>query len=151
MSLPTKFVIDMIKKLLLALMLTSPFSFGDFTCEVKDQKWLNDDGSLTSPPNQWHVGAIFVVDKLSGDVTGDDAPMLDMTVLYVGDDENAWKGISTPILDRVLDSVKGPFGVISSIGNSLDLMWISTYKEGPNKPFIYHDATSVLTGICKVF
>ena len=139
------------KKLLLALLLLSPFSFADFTCEIKDQKMLNDDGYLTSPPNPWRVGDVFVVDKLSGDVTGDDAPMLDMTVLYVGDDKNAWKGISTPILDRVLDSVKGPFGVISSIGNSLDLMWISTYAEGPNKPFIYHDATSVLTGVCKVF
>jgi hypothetical protein len=31
------------------------------------------------------------------------------------------------------------------------LMWISTYAEGPNKPFIYHDATSVLTGTCMVF
>ena len=151
MSLTTKIVIDMIKNLLLALMLLSPVSFADFTCEVKDQKRLNDDGSLTSPPNQWRVGDIFVVDKLTGDVTGEDAPMLDMTVLYIGDDKNAWKGISTPILDRVLDSVKGPFGVISSIGNSLDLMWISTFKEGPNKPFIYHDAAGVLTGICKVF
>ena len=144
-------MIDIMKKLLLALLLLSPFSFADFTCEIKDQKMLNDDGYLTSPPNPWRVGDVFVVDKLSGDVTGDDAPMLDMTVLYVGDDKNAWKGISTPILDRVLDSVKGPFGVISSIGNSLDLMWISTYAEGPNKPFIYHDATSVLTGVCKVF
>ena len=139
------------KKLLLALLLLSPFSFADFTCEIKDQKMLNDDGYLTSPPNPWRVGDVFVVDKLSGDVTGDDAPMLDMTVLYVGDDKNAWKGISTPILDRVLDSVKGPFGVISSIGNSLDLMWISTYEEGPNKPFIYHDAFVVITGICTVF
>ena len=144
-------MIDIMKKLLLALLLLSPFSFADFTCEIKDQKMLNDDGYLTSPPNPWRVGDVFVVDKLSGDVTGDDAPMLDMTVLYVGDDKNAWKGISTPILDRVLDSVKGPFGVISSIGNSLDLMWISTYAEGPDKPFIYHDATSVLTGVCKVF
>ena len=144
-------MIDIMKKLLLALLLLSPFSFADFTCEIKDQKMLNDDGYLTSPPNPWRVGDVFVVDKLSGDVTGDDAPMLDMTVLYVGDDKNAWKGISTPILDRVLDSVKGPFGVISSIGNSLDLMWISTYAEGPNKPFIYHDATSVLTGTCMVF
>ena len=81
MSLTTKIVIDFMKRLLLALMFLSPFSFGDFTCEVKDQKWLNDDGSLTSPPNQWHVGAIFVVDKLSGDVTGENAPMLYMTVL----------------------------------------------------------------------
>jgi len=144
-------VIDIMKKLLLALLLLSPFSFADFTCEIKDQKMMNDDGYLTSPPNPWRVGDVFVVDKLSGDVTGDDAPMLDMTVLYVGDDKNAWKGISTPILDRVLDSVKGPFGVISSIGNSLDLMWISTYAEGPDKPFIYHDAIGVITGICTVF
>ena len=151
MSLTTKIVIDMMRKLLLALILLSPFSFADFTCEVKDQKRLNDDGSLTSPPNPWRVGDVFVVDKLSGDVTGENAPMLDMTVLYVGGGGSAWKGISTPVLDRVLDSVKGPFGVTSSVGNSLDLMWISTYKEGPNKPFIYHDETSVITGVCKVF
>ena len=105
------------RKLLLTLMFLSPFSFADFTCEVKDQKMLNDDGSLTSPPNPWRVGDVFVVDKLSGDVTGENAPMLDMTVLYVGGGGSAWKGISTPVLDRVLDSVKGPFGVISSIGN----------------------------------
>ena len=139
------------KKLLLTLLLISPSSFADFNCEVKDHKMLNDDGSLVTPPNPWRIGDVFVVNRSSGEVSGKSAPMLDMTVLYVGDDENAWKGISTPILDRVLDSVKGPFGVISSIGNSLDLMWISTYEEGPNKPFIYHDATSVLTGICTVF
>lgn len=112
---------------------------------------LNDNGSLTTPPNPWRVGDVFVVDKLSGDVTGENAPMLDMTVLYIGDDANAWKGISAPILNRVLDSVKSPFGVTSSIGNSLDLMWISTYVKSPNKPFIYHDTTSVVTGICTVF
>ena len=131
-------------------MFLSPFSFADFTCEVKDQKMLNDDGSLTSPPNPWRIGDVFVVDKLSGDVTGENAPMLDMTVLYVGGDENAWKGISTPVLDRVLESASSSLGGLSDIGNSLDLMWISTYKEGPNKPFIYHDATGVITGICKV-
>ena len=90
------------------------------------------------------------MDKLSGDVTGDDAPMLDMTVLYVGDGANAWKGISRPILNRVLDSANSSLGVTSSIGNSVDLMWISTYVESPNKPFIYHDDTSVFTGICTV-
>jgi len=139
------------KNLLLALLLISPASFADFNCEVKDMKMLNDNGSLTTPPNPWRVGDVFVVDKLSGDVTGKNAPMLDMTVLYIGDDANAWKGISTPILNRVLDSVKSPFGVTSSIGNSLDLMWISTYVKSPNKPFIYHDTTSVVTGICTVF
>ena len=139
------------KNLLLSLLIISPASFADFNCVVKDMKRLSDDGSLTTLPNPWQVGSVFVVNRMSGEVSGKSAPMLDMTVLYVGDDENAWKGISTPILDRVLDSVKGPFGVISSIGNSLDLIWISTYKEGPNKPFIYHDAAGVLTGICKVF
>ena len=138
-------------KLLLALMLLSSVSLADFTCEVKDQKMLNDDGSLTSPPNPWRVGDVFVVDKLSGDVTGENAPMLDMTVLYIGDDENAWKGISTPVLDRVLESASSSLGGLSDIGNSLDLMWISTYKEGPNKPFIFHDATGVITGVCTVF
>ena len=144
-------MIAIMKNLLLALLLISPASFADFNCEVKDMNLLSDDGSLSTPSNPWHIGSVFVLNRISGEVSGKSAPMLDMTVLYVGDDENAWKGISTPILDRVLDSVKGPFGVISSIGNSLDLMWISSYKEGPNKPFIYHDATGVLTGICKVF
>ena len=139
------------KKLFLTLLLISPVSFADFNCEVKDHKMLNDDGSITTPKNPWRVGDVFVVDKLSGDVSGKNAPMLDMTVLYVGDDENAWKGISTPILNRVLDSAKSPFGVISSLGNSLDLMWISTYQEGPNKPFIYYDATTVVAGICRIF
>ena len=140
-----------IRKLLLTFLLISPASFADFNCEVKDQKMLNNDGSITTPKNPWRVGDVFVVDKLSGDVSGKNAPMLDMTVLYIGDNGNAWKGISTPILNRVLDSAKSPFGVISSLGNSLDLMWISTYEEGPNKPFIYHHATSVITGICTVF
>ena len=119
------------KNLLLALLLISPVSFADFSCEVKGMKMLNDDGSLTTPPNPWRVGDVFVVDKLTGDVTGSDAPMLDMTVLYVGDEKNAWKGISTPILDRVLSSVQATSGVTSSLGNSVDLMWISTYKNGP--------------------
>ena len=139
------------KRLLLTLLLITPLSFADFSCEVKDMKMLNDDGSLKTPPNRWRVGDVFVVDKLTGDVTGSDAPMLDMTVLYVGDEKNAWKGISTPILDRVLNSAQGPFGVTSSLGNSVDLMWISTYKNGPKKPFIYHDAMIVITGICTVF
>lgn len=55
--------------------------------------------------------------------------------------------ISTPIISRVLDSVKEPFG----IGNSLDLLWIRTYVEGTNKPFIYYGSTTVVTGICRVF
>ena len=71
------------KNLLLALLLISPVSFADFSCEVKGMKMLNDDGSLTTPPNPWRVGDVFVVDKLTGDVTGSNAPMLDMTVLYV--------------------------------------------------------------------
>jgi hypothetical protein len=138
-------------RLFLCLILISPLTFADFNCEVKDMKMLNDDGSLTRPPNPWRVGDVFVVDKLSGDVTGENAPMLDMTVLYVGDGANAWKGISTPVLNRVLDSANSPLGVTSSIGNSLDLMWISIFVESPNKPFIYHDDTSVFTGICTVF
>lgn len=151
MNQTTKTVIDVMKKLFVTLLLISPLSFADFSCEIKDMKMLNDDGSLTTPPNPWRVGHVFVVDKLTGDVTGNDAPMLDMTVLHVGDKKNAWKGISTPIVSRVLDSVKEPFGITSSIGNSSDLLWISTYVEGPNKPFIYHEATNVITGVCKVF
>ena len=138
-------------RLFLCLILISPLTFADFNCEVKDMKMLNDDGSLTTPPNPWRVGDVFVVDKLSGDVTGENAPMLDMTVLYVCDGANALKGISTPVLNRVLDSANSPLGVTSSIGNSLDLMWISIFVESPNKPFIYHDDTSVFTGICTVF
>lgn len=151
MSLNIKSAIKIMKKLLLTLVLISPASFADFNCEVKDHKMLNDDGSLATPPNPWRIGDVFVVNRSSGEVSGKSAPMLDMTVLYIGDNENAWKGISTPILNRVLDSAKSPFGVISSLGNSLDLMWISTYQEGPNKPFIYHDGISVITGICTVF
>ena len=139
------------KRLLLTLLLITPLSFADFSCEVKDMKMLNDDGSLKTPSNRWRVGDVFVVDKLTGDVTGSNAPMLDMTVLYVGDEKNAWKGISTPILDRVLNSAQGPFGVTSSLGNSVDLMCISTYANGPKKPFIYHDEIIVITGICTVF
>ena len=103
MSLTTKSVIDFMKRLLLALMFLSPFSFADFTCEVKDQKRLNDDGSLTSPPNQWHVGDVFVINRTSGEVSGKSAPMADMTVLSLGNDDNAWKGVSKHRLDRVLD------------------------------------------------
>ena len=139
------------RKLLLTFLLISPASFADFNCEVKDHKWLNDDGSLTTVPNRWRIADVFIVDRLTGDVTGKNAPMLDMTVLYIGDEENAWKGISTPILNRVLASASSSLGGMSDIGNSLDLMWISTYEEGPNKPFIYHHATSVITGICTVF
>ena len=139
------------RKLLLTFLLISPASFADFNCEVKDHKWLNDDGSLTTVPNRWRIADVFIVDRLTGDVTGKNAPMLDMTVLYIGDEENAWKGISTPILNRVLASASSSLGGMSDIGNSLDLMWISTYEEGPNKPFIYHDGISVITGICTVF
>ena len=139
------------RKLLLTFLLISPASFADFNCEVKDHKWLNDDGSLTTVPNRWRIADVFIVDRLTGDVTGKNAPMLDMTVLYIGDEENAWKGISTPILNRVLASASSSLGGMSDIGNSLDLMWISTYQEGPNKPFIYHDGISVITGICTVF
>ena len=138
------------KPLLIALTLISPVSFAHFNCEVKDMKMLNKDESLTTPPNPFHVGSLFVVNEMSGEVSGKSAPMLDMTVLYVGDGANAWKGISRPILNRVLDSANSSLGVTSSIGNSVDLMWISTYVESPNKPFIYHDDTSVFTGICTV-
>jgi hypothetical protein len=139
------------KNLLLALLLISPVSFADFNCEVKDMKRLSDDGSLTTLPNPWQVGSVFVVNRMSGEVSGKSAPMLDMTVLYVGDDENAWKGISSRLLKRVIESVNSPSGVVSSAGNGLDALWISTFKKGPNKPFIYYDSTMVSTGICTVF
>jgi hypothetical protein len=139
------------KRLVLALLLVSPLSFADFNCEVKEQKRLNDDGSLTTLPNPYYVGSVFVVNRTSGEVSGKSAPMRDMTVLYVGDDMNAWKGISTSILNRVLESANSPSGIVSSIGNGLDALWISTYKKGPNKPFIYYDTTMVVTGICVVF
>jgi len=93
MSLNIKSAIKIMKKLLLTLVLISPASFADFNCEVKDHKMLNDDGSLTTPPNPWHIGAVFVLNRYSGDVSGKSAPMLDMTVLYIGDDESAWKGV----------------------------------------------------------
>ena len=51
-------------RLFLCLILISPLTFADFNCEVKDMKMLNDDGSLTTPPNPWRVGDVFVVDKL---------------------------------------------------------------------------------------
>ena len=139
------------KRLLLSLLLISPASFADFNCEVKDMKRLSDDGSLTTPPNPWQVGSVFVVNRISGEVSGKSAPMLDMTVLHVGDDENAWKGISSRLLNRVIESVNSPSGVVSSAGNGLDALWISTFKKGPNKPFIYYDSTMVSTGICTVF
>ena len=139
------------KNLLVVLLLLSPVSFADFNCEVKDMKRLSDDGSLITLPNPWQVGSVFVVNRTSGKVSGKSAPMLDMTVLYVGDDENAWKGISSRLLKRVIESVNSPSGVVSSAGNGLDALWISTFKKGPNKPFIYYDSTMVSTGICTVF
>jgi len=139
------------KLLLIALMLISPVSFADFNCEVKDMKMLNKDGSLTTPPNPFHVGSLFVVNRISGEVSGKSAPMGDMTVLSLGDDANAWKGISTRILNTVLDSANSPLGIISSIGHGLDALWISTYSEGQNKPFVYYESTIVVSGICKIF
>ena len=139
------------KNLLVVLLLLSPVSFADFNCEVKDMKRLSDDGSLITLPNPWQVGSVFVVNRTSGKVSGKSAPMLDMTVLYVGDDENAWKGISSRLLNRVIEAVNSPSGVVSSAGNGLDALWISTFKKGPNKPFIYYDSTMVSTGICTVF
>jgi hypothetical protein len=150
MSQTTKSAIDIMKKLLLALMLLSPFSFADFICEIKDQKMLNDDGSLTSPPNPWRVGDVFVVNRTSGEVSGKSAPA-DMTVLSLGNDDNAWKGVSKHRLDRVLDPSFASLGPLNGAGTELDSLWISVYIDGPDKPFIYYEATSVLTGICKVF
>lgn len=139
------------KNLLVVLLLISPVSFADFNCKVKDMKRLSDDGSLITLPNPWQVGSVFVVNRTSGKVSGKSAPMLDMTVLYVGDDENAWKGISSRLLNRVIESVNSPSGVVSSAGNGLDALWISTFEKGPNKPFIYYDSTMVSTGICRLF
>jgi len=139
------------KKLLLTLLLISPSSFADFNCEVKDHKMLNDDGSLVTPPNPWHIGAVFVLNRYSGDVSGKSAPMLDMTVLYIGDDKNAWKGISTPVINRALEIKKNSLGAITVNGGGLDALWISTYQKGPDKSFIYYDAFNVLTGICTIF
>ena len=137
------------KNLLVVLLLISPVSFADFNCEVKDMKRLSDDGSLITLPNPWQVGSVFVVNRTSGKVSGKSAPMLDMTVLYVGDDENAWKGISSRLLNRVIESVNSPSGVVA--GSGLDALWISTFEKGPNKPFIYYDSTMVSTGICRLF
>ncbi|MDC0953355.1 hypothetical protein OAR92_01655 [Porticoccaceae bacterium] len=139
------------KNLLLALLLISPVSFADFNCEVKDMKRLSDDGSLTTPPNPWQVGSVFVVNRMSGEVSGKSAPMLDMTVLSLGNDDNAWKGVSKNRLDRVLDPSFASLGPLNGNGTELDSLWISLYLDGPDKPFIYYEATSVLTGVCKVF
>jgi len=139
------------KRLFLALLLISPASFADFNCEVKDMKRLSDDGSLTTPPNPWQVGSVFVVNRMSGEVSGKSAPMLDMTVLSLGNDDNAWKGVSKNRLDRVLDPSFASLGPLNGNGTELDSLWISLYLDGPDKPFIYYEATSVLTGVCKVF
>ena len=139
------------KTFLLTLLLISPASFADFSCEVKDMKRLSDDGSLTTPPNPWQVGSVFVVNRMSGEVSGKSAPMLDMTVLSLGNDDNAWKGVSKNRLDRVLDPSFASLGPLNGNGTELDSLWISLYLDGPDKPFIYYEATSVLTGVCKVF
>ena len=138
-------------RLLLALLLISPFSFADFNCEVKDHKRLNDDGSLTSPPNPWRIGDVFVVNRTSGEVSGNSAPMANMTVLSLGNDDSAWKGVSKKLLDRVLDPTFSSAGPLNGIGTELDFMWISLYTDGRDKPFIYYETTSVLTGTCKIF
>ena len=139
------------KNFLLTLLLISPASFADFSCEVKDMKRLSDDGSLTTPPNPWQVGSVFVVNRMSGEVSGKSAPMLDMTVLSLGNDDNAWKGVSKNRLGRVLDPSFASLGPLNGNGTELDYLWISLYLDGPDKPFIYYEATSVLTGVCKVF
>ena len=110
---------------------------------------LQDDGSLTT--YELFIGTIFVVNRASGEVSGKSAPMLDMTVLNVGDDKNAWKGISSQLINRVIESGNSPPGVASSALNHLDALYIQTYTAGPNKPFIYWDSFLVFTGICTVF
>lgn len=144
-------MIDIMQKLFVTLLLISPLSFADFSCEIKDMKMLNDDGLLTTPPNPWQVGSVFVVNRISGEVSGKSAPMLDMTVLSLGNDDNAWKGVSKNRLDRVLDPSFASLGPLNGNGTELDSLWISLYLDGPDKPFIYYEATSVLTGVCKVF
>ena len=142
------------KRLLVILILISPASFAafgsDFNCEVKDMKMLNRDGSLTTPPNSVNVGALFVVNRMSGEVSGKLAPMGDMTVLDHGLNASLWKGTSTELLNNFLDGGNNHFDNTRT-GAGLDMLEIDANINDQNKPFIYYKQFVVSVGICRVF
>ena len=50
----------------------------------------------------------------------------------------------------LLDPSFASLGPLNGNGTGLDALWISLYIDGPDKPFIYHNANGVLTGVCKI-
>lgn len=141
----------MMKLVPLALLLISNITFADFFCEVKDHKMLTDDGLLTAPKNQYHLGAKFVIDRTTGVVSGKDAPVGDMRVLSVGSSEGAaWKGVTKHLFDRIKGPEFTPLVAMQGNGYDLDYMYIRVYSEEHDKPFIYYDLTSVMTGTCSI-
>ncbi|MDB3923327.1 hypothetical protein N9359_04445 [Luminiphilus sp.] len=107
-----------------------------YQCVVKDAKQLADDGTLESLDD--YLGAEFVVDRATGRMNGrlkNHGYFGEPTVIDPGSKDQAFKVIT--VHDAGFPAV--------------DYLYVGSFAEGYEKPFLYIDGNKVFSGACKPY
>jgi len=130
------------KNILLLILLStisySSLAINDFKCVVKEVYKLDDSGKLITKAGfvTPDVGSAFVVNRQSGQITGEKIT-------------NTMSGVMPKVYD-VLPR-ESSYKAITVYQFTIDYLEINTYKETSKKTFIYKGAFGeVITGLCSV-
>ena len=107
-----------------------------YQCVVKESKQLADDGTLESW--DFYLGTEFVVDRATGRMNGglkNHGYFGDPKLIDLGSTEQAFKVIT--VHDAGFPSV--------------DYLYVKSYAEGYEKPFVFRTNGDVLSGTCKPY
>ncbi|MEX8517838.1 MAG: hypothetical protein AB3X44_04860 [Leptothrix sp. (in: b-proteobacteria)] len=130
---------------LIALLLTFIFTQGaiagknSYQCVIKEHLFLSKAGALARPPKPYHIGQRFAIDRSSGVFTGPEEVLTlqesNYRILAPGNAKNAFSVVATAAND--------------SGGMHFTVITIEEFSEGPAKPFVLLNGSSVLSGVCE--
>ncbi len=117
-----------------------------YTCVVKDVAWVSDKGLVERKKTPYHVkpGAVFIIKKETGDITGEDVSSARMSTEVLdrggwgGEGGNNYKALSRKEYDPTFREI---FYI-----EVMDNPW---YKQIYPKPFFAYYRTEVISGVCK--
>lgn len=110
-----------------------------YKCVINESKHLSDRGALESQSRL--LNEDFVVDMSTGRMNGalrNHSPGYEPEIVDEGNGEQAFK-VVTIHKSRPLD-----FGAV-------DYLYVKTFHESHEKPFIYREYSEVYTGLCTAY
>jgi hypothetical protein len=129
---------NILLSVLLSIISYSSYAINDFKCVVKEVYKLDEAGKLITKAGfvTPDVGSIFVVNRQSGQITGEKIT-------------NTMSGVMPKVYD-VLPS-ENTYKAVTVYLYTIDYIEIQTYKKSLEKPFVYKGAFGeIITGLCTV-